>query len=83
MAGLIAHKDLPEDLAYRITKVVCENKDEMAIAHKAWLEFDPDQGGKIEKPAPPSTPAPNAISGKPVACKTARKQVDPRRTGAT
>ena len=42
---LITHKDLPEDLAYRITKVVCENKQAMAMAHKAWLAFDPNQGG--------------------------------------
>ena len=55
-AVLIAHKDLPEDLAYRITKVVCENKDEMAIAHKAWLRFDPDQGAKIEKTGIPLHP---------------------------
>ena len=53
---LIAHKDLPDDLAYRITKVVCENKDEMAIAHKAWLEFDPEQGGKIENTGIPLHP---------------------------
>ena len=53
---LIAHKDLPEDLAYRITKVVCKNKEEMAIAHKAWLAFDPDLGAKIEKTGIPLHP---------------------------
>ena len=46
---LIAHKDLSDDLAYLITKIVCEHKDDMAQAHKAWLSFDPTQGGRIEK----------------------------------
>ena len=46
---LIAHKDLSDDLAYLVTKIVCEHKDEMAQAHKAWLSFDPTQGGRLEK----------------------------------
>ncbi len=45
---LIAHKDLPDDLAYLITKTICENRETMVRAHKAWADFDPAQGGRIE-----------------------------------
>ncbi|MDA1235611.1 MAG: TAXI family TRAP transporter solute-binding subunit, partial [Acidobacteria bacterium] len=43
---LIAHKDLPDDLAYAIARTVCENKDDMASSHKAWLDFDPRLAGQ-------------------------------------
>jgi TRAP transporter TAXI family solute receptor len=45
---LITHKDLPEHLAYRITKTICENRDTMVRAHKAWADFDPSRGGLPE-----------------------------------
>lgn len=42
---LIVHKDMTDDLAYLITRIVCEEKEEMVSAHKAWADFDPAQGG--------------------------------------
>jgi uncharacterized protein len=43
---LIAHKDMSDDLAYLITKTVCENKDAMVAAHKAWKNFNPENAWK-------------------------------------
>ena len=42
---LIVHKDMPDELAYLITRIVCEEKDQMVKAHKAWADFNPAQGG--------------------------------------
>ena len=42
---LIAHQDLSDDLAYLITKTICEKHDVMAKAHKAWARFDPKRSG--------------------------------------
>lgn len=38
---LIARDDLPEELAYLITKTMCEKRDVMIQAHKAWADFQP------------------------------------------
>ncbi len=43
---LLVHKDMSEDLAYFLTKIVCEQRDSIAAAHKAWEDFIPDQGWK-------------------------------------
>jgi TRAP transporter TAXI family solute receptor len=43
---LIANKALSDDLAYQITKTLCENKDAMAAAHKAWSNFKPEDAWK-------------------------------------
>ena len=53
---VIAHEALASDLAYLITKTICENKDRMAKAHKAWGDFDPTQAGSPEKAAIPLHP---------------------------
>ncbi len=53
---LIAHKDLPDDLAYAITRAVCEHKDEMASSHKAWLDFEPRLAGQLDKTGIPLHP---------------------------
>ncbi len=45
---LIAHKDLPEELAYLITKTICEQRDVMVRAHRAWADFDPATSGRVE-----------------------------------
>ncbi len=42
---LIVNKDVPDDLVYLLTKAVCDNRDVMARAHKAWSRFDPSQSG--------------------------------------
>ena len=42
---IIANKSLSEEMAYLITKTICENKDAMAKAHKAWSNFKPELAG--------------------------------------
>ncbi|HHZ00812.1 MAG TPA: C4-dicarboxylate ABC transporter substrate-binding protein, partial [Tissierellia bacterium] len=39
--------DLDEDLAYLITKTVCENKDKLVAASAALEEFQPEKGWEI------------------------------------
>lgn len=53
---VIGHKDMSDDLAYLITKTICENKEAMAQAHKAWNNFDPSLAGKPEKTGIPLHP---------------------------
>lgn len=53
---LIANQDLSGDLAYLITKTVCENRDKMVAAHKAWADFDPATAGSKENTAIPLHP---------------------------
>lgn len=53
---LIAHKDMSDDLAYLITKTVCENKDAMVAAHKAWVNFKPENAWKPENTGIPLHP---------------------------
>lgn len=45
---LIARDDLPDKGAYLITKTICEKRDRMVAAHKAWADFQPALGGRIE-----------------------------------
>ncbi len=45
---IIAHESLSEELAYRFTKTICENKEALAKAHKAWAKFDPQEAGRRE-----------------------------------
>ena len=45
---IITNTNLSDDLAYRITKTVCENRDALAKAHKAWSRFQPEQAWRIE-----------------------------------
>ena len=45
---LIAHKDLPDDVAYQITKTVIEKMPEMAKDYPAWSNFKPEEAGKRE-----------------------------------
>ena len=43
---LLVHKDMSDDMAYFLTRIVCEQRDTIAAAHKAWEDFIPDQGWK-------------------------------------
>lgn len=40
---LAVHKDVPEDVVYRITKVICENPDRIRATHDSAKTFDPKQ----------------------------------------
>ncbi len=53
---LIANKDLPPDIAYLITKTVCENRGAMTAAHKAWEDFKPENAWKPENTGIPLHP---------------------------
>ena len=53
---LIAHKGAPDELAYLVAKTVCEKKDAMAQAHRAWEDFNPEQAGRLEKTGVPLHP---------------------------
>jgi len=45
---LLAHKALSDELAYLITKTICENKTVMGKGHKAWAKFQPEVAGQPE-----------------------------------
>lgn len=47
---LITTSDLPEDVAYIITKAVCENKPRIVSAYKAFEVFDPKTAWKVPVP---------------------------------
>ncbi len=39
---LIVNAEVPEDVAYQLTKSFCEHIDETRRVHRAWENFDPD-----------------------------------------
>ena len=53
---IIAHKDLPDNIAYLVTKLIVENKDKLVARHQAWSDFNPDEAWKPENNAVPLHP---------------------------
>lgn len=53
---LLVHKDMSEDLAYFLTRMLCERRDAIAAAHKAWEDFIPEKGWKPENTGVPLHP---------------------------
>jgi hypothetical protein len=53
---LITNKDLPEPVAYTITKTVVENKDALVRGHAGLAEFDPRTAWQPEKVGIPLHP---------------------------
>jgi TRAP transporter TAXI family solute receptor len=53
---LICRDDLPADTAALIARVVCEHRERIVSAHKAWLDFRPEQAGAIENTGIPLHP---------------------------
>ncbi|HEY9530659.1 MAG TPA: TAXI family TRAP transporter solute-binding subunit [Burkholderiales bacterium] len=53
---IIAHKDVPENIAYIVTKTIVENKDKLVERHKAWSDFKPEEAWKPENNAVPLHP---------------------------
>jgi TRAP transporter TAXI family solute receptor len=49
--AIIAHKSLDADVAYKIVKIICENKDRLPAVHKSMGVFDPATAWK-DLPAP-------------------------------
>lgn len=53
---IIASESMPEDVAYMITKVICENKDELVAAHASIKTFEPENAWKPENTGIPLHP---------------------------
>lgn len=53
---LIANETLPEDVAYTITKVFCENKEALVAAHKSLDPFEPKEAWRPENTGIPLHP---------------------------
>ncbi len=53
---IIAHKDVPDNIAYIVTKTIVENKDKLVERHQAWSEFRPDEAWKPENTVIPLHP---------------------------
>lgn len=54
--SIIAHKSLPDEVAYLVTKTVVENKAELVKAHQAFGDFVPEDAWKPENNAIPLHP---------------------------
>jgi hypothetical protein len=54
--NLIAHKDMTDDLAYRITRAICENRDTLVAEHKAMSGFVAKDAGRPENVGVPLHP---------------------------
>lgn len=54
--SILANKDLPDDIAYAVTKVVIENKADLVKAHKAFTDFVPEEAWKPENNGIPLHP---------------------------
>jgi hypothetical protein len=53
---LITNKDLPEAIAYTVTKTVVENKDALVRGHAGLVEFDPKTAWQPDKVGVPLHP---------------------------
>jgi TRAP-type uncharacterized transport system substrate-binding protein len=53
---IIANKDVPDNIAYIVTKTIVENKDKLVQRHQAWKEFEPEEAWKPENNAIPLHP---------------------------
>ncbi len=53
---IIAHKDVPVEIAYIITKTIVENKEKLVERHKAWSGFKPEEAWKPENNSVPLHP---------------------------
>jgi hypothetical protein len=53
---LITNKDLPEPIAYTVTKTIVENKDALVRGHAGLAEFDPPTAWQPEKVGIPLHP---------------------------
>ena len=54
--SIIAHKTLPDDIAYLVTKLVVENKAKLLQSHQAFGDFVPEDAWKPENNAIPLHP---------------------------
>lgn len=54
--SIIAHKSLPDDIAYLVTKLIVENKAELVKSHQAFSAFVPEEAWKPENNGIPLHP---------------------------
>lgn len=54
--GLLCRADLDEEVVYRITKAICENKDELAEVYAGFNDFDPETACDPAKAGAPLHP---------------------------
>ncbi len=50
---LLVNKNVPDDLVYQMTKVICENKDKWVATHAMFKPFDPTKAGQTSIPLHP------------------------------
>lgn len=53
---LIARDDLPDATAYLIAKTLCERREVMEQAHRAWADFQPEFSARIDNTGVPLHP---------------------------
>jgi TRAP transporter TAXI family solute receptor len=44
---LLVNKDVPDDLAYQMVKIICENKDRWVATHAMFKPFDPKNAANV------------------------------------
>jgi len=54
---VVVREDLPDDVAYALTKAICENKQTLVEAHASIQPFDPKLAWDLEKCGVPLHPA--------------------------
>ena len=50
---LLVNKDVPDDQAYQMVKIICENKDRWVATHAMFKPFDPTKAGDVSIPLHP------------------------------
>lgn len=50
---VITTTKMPDDLAYKLTKILCENRDELVLAYKGARVFDPKKAAQVALPLHP------------------------------
>jgi hypothetical protein len=53
---LIARDDLPDEVAHLVTRTLCERRETMIEAHKAWVDFRPETAARREATGIPLHP---------------------------
>ena len=53
---IIASDSMPDDVAYQITKVICENKEEVVAAHASIKPFEPEKAWMPDRTGIPLHP---------------------------
>jgi len=52
---LVVNADVPDNIAYQMTKVICENKDKWVATHSMFKPFVPEKAGQTPIPLHPGS----------------------------